>query len=140
MERGCLGFGLPAALWREPDKALGRFLGECEALGCGVLLDDYTLRHDAIALLRYPAVRCLKIDPHLTAHAMTDRVAHAELAAIVQAARVLGLHCVAKSVASQAAAKWLAAAGLDFADRISDDRRAGSTTKTGEALALEKVG
>ena len=140
IERGCLGFGLPAALWREPDKALGRFLGECEALGCGVLLDDYTLRHDAVALLRYPAVRCLKIDAHLTAHAMTDRVTHAELAAIVQAARVLGLHCVAKSVASQAAAKWLAAAGLDFADRISDERKTGSTTKTGEALALEKVG
>ena len=139
-ERGCLGFGLPSAVWREPDAALGLFLGECEALGCGALLDDYTLRQDAIALLRYPAVRCLKIDPYLTANAMTDRVAHAELAAITQAARVLGLHCVAKSVASPAAAKWLAAAGLDFADRISGEKRAGSTTKTGEALALEQAG
>jgi hypothetical protein len=29
---------------------------------------------------------------------------------------------------------------MDFADRINDDRKAGSTTKTGEALALERVG
>ncbi|MFO1410259.1 MAG: EAL domain-containing protein [Steroidobacteraceae bacterium] len=140
LERGQLGLGLPASVWRGPAKTLGRFLGECEAIGCSVLLDDYTLRHDAVALLRFPAVRCLKVDAHLTAHATTDRVAHAELAAIVQAARVLGLHCVAKSVASPAAASWLAALGLDFADRVSDDRKAAPATKAEEPLALERAG
>jgi EAL domain-containing protein (putative c-di-GMP-specific phosphodiesterase class I) len=138
--RGQIGFGLPAAAWREPGAALTRFLGECEAIGCGAVLDDYTLRADAIALLRFPAVRCLKVDAQLTAHAMSDRVAHAELAAIVQAARVLGLHCVAKNVASPAAARWLAALGMDFADRISEERSASATTRTGEALALERAG
>jgi hypothetical protein len=140
IERGRLGLGLPSAAWREQSRLLARFLGECEVIGCSVTLDDFSLRRDAIALLQYPAVRCLKIDVHLTAHAMTDRVAQAELAAIVQAARVLGLHCVAKSVASTMAAKGLAALGIDFADRISDERKAGSTTKTGEALALEQAG
>ena len=140
LERGRLGLGLPAAVWREQTGVLGRFLGECEALGCSVLLDDYTLGQDAVALLRFAAVRCLKIDAHLIAQAMSDRVAHAELAAIVQAARVLGLHCVAKNVASQAAARWLAALGMDFADRINDEKKAGATTRTGEALALERAG
>jgi hypothetical protein len=140
LERGQLGLGLPASVWRGPAKALGRFLGECESIGCSVLLDDYSLRQDAVALLRFPAVRCLKVDAHLTAHATTDRVAHAELAAIVQAARVLGLHCVAKSVASPAAASWLAALGLDFADRVSDDRKAAPATKAEEPLALERAG
>ena len=140
LERGQLGLGLPASVWRGPAKALGRFLGECESIGCSVLLDDYSLRQDAVALLRFPAVRCLKVDAHLTAHATTDRVAHAELAAIVQAARVLGLHCVAKSVASPAAASWLAALGMDFADRVSDDRKAAPATKAEEPLALERAG
>lgn len=140
LERGQLGLGLPGALWRAPERTLGRFLGECEAIGCSVLLDDYTLRQDAVALLRFPAVRCLKIDAQLTAHAMSDRVAHAELAAIVQAARVLGLHCVAKNVASPAAAKWLAALGMDFADRISDDRTAGPATKNAAPAALQQAG
>ncbi|MCC7461648.1 MAG: EAL domain-containing protein [Gammaproteobacteria bacterium] len=140
LERGRLGLGLPGTVWRESAATVGRFLAECAGLGCSVLLDDYTLRHDAVALLRFPAVRCLKVDAQLTAHAMSDRVAHAELAAIVQAARVLGLHCVAKNVASQAAAKWLAALGVDFADRVSGERPAGSSTRTGEALTLERVG
>lgn len=140
IERGRIGIGLPATVWREQVRGLGRFLGECEALGCSITLDDFSLRHDAIALLRFPAIRCLKIDAGLSAHAMTDRVAQAELAAIVQAARVLGLHCVAKNVASAPLAKWLAALGIDFVDRLSDGRTTGATTKTAEILALDRVG
>jgi len=138
--RGRVGLGLPASAWREQPQVLGRFLGECEAIGCSVTLDDFTLRHDAITLLRFPAVRCLKIDASLSAHAMTDRVVQAELAAIVQAARVLGLHCVAKGVPSTTIARWLAALGIDFADRLSDARATGATTKSGEILALDRAG
>jgi hypothetical protein len=140
IERGRIGFGLSARMWRTPAKELGGFLGECEAMGCSVTLDDFSLRHDAIAVLRFPAVRCLKIDAALSAHAMSDRVAQAELGAIVQAARVLGLHCVVKGVPSAAAAKWLAALGIDFVDRLSDGRATGATTKSGEILALDRVG
>jgi hypothetical protein len=140
IERGRIGIGLPAPAWREAPQFLGRFLGECEAIGCSITLDDFCLRHDAIALLRYPAVRCLKIDAALSTHAMTDRIVQAELAAIVQAARVLGLHCVAKGVASTATAKWLAALGIDFADRLPDGRASGATTKSVEILALDRVG
>jgi len=140
VERGRIGLGLPAGCWREHPRSLGRFLGECEAIGCSVTLDDYSLHGDAISLLRFPAVRCLKIDAALSTHALGDRYAQAELAAIVQAARVLGLHCVAKGVPSPAAAKWLAALGVDFADRLSDPRATGATTKSGELLALERVG
>jgi len=140
IERGRVGIGLPAPAWREQPMALGRFLGECEAIGCSITLDDFSLRHDAITLLRFPAVRCLKIDASLSTYAMTDRIVQAELAAIVQAARVLGLHCVAKGVPSTAVARWLAALGIDFADRLSDGRATGATTKSGEILALDRAG
>jgi hypothetical protein len=140
IERGRIGIGLPATAWREPARNLGRFLGECESIGCSVTLDDFSLRHDAVTLLRFPAIRCLKIDSSLSTHAMTDRVAQAELAAIVQAARVLGLHCVAKNVAAPPLAKWLAALGIDFVDRLSDGRSTGATTKTAEILALDRAG
>jgi hypothetical protein len=71
---------------------------------------------------------------------MTDRIVQAELAAIVRAARVLGLHCVAKAIPSTAVARWLAALGIDFADRLSDGRATGATTKSGEILALDRAG
>jgi hypothetical protein len=140
IERGRVGISLPAPAWREQPMVLGRFLGECEAIGCSITLDDFSLRHDAITLLRFPAVRCLKIDASLSTHAMTDRIVQAELAAIVQAARVLGLHCVAKAIPSTAVARWLAALGIDFADRLSDGRATGATTKSGEILALDRAG
>jgi len=142
IERGRIGIGLPVSAWREPAGALGRFLGECQAIGCSITLDDFSLRHDAVTLLRFPAIRCLKIDPGLSTHALTDRVAQAELAAIVQAARVLGLHCVAKNVAAAPLAKWLAALGIDFVDRLGDGKAAGTTTttKTAEILSLDRVG
>ena len=98
-------------------------------------LDDFNLGSTGLNLLRSPAVKCLKLEPALIGAVVHDKFAHATLAAIVQAARVLGLYCVAKQVSSQSEAKWLAAAGIEFADGVSRGV-AVAAARTGEALTL----
>jgi len=43
--------------------------------------------------------------------------------AAVQAAKVMGIHCAAKRVDSQAALQWLTAIGCDFAQARRSHRR-----------------
>jgi EAL domain-containing protein (putative c-di-GMP-specific phosphodiesterase class I) len=47
--------------------------------------------------------------------ALRDKLAQAMVVAIAQAVKVLGIHCAAKRVESQAALQWLTAIGCDFA-------------------------
>jgi len=61
------------------------------------------------------AVRMVKIDPRLTTAAMKERLPQAVVIAILQACKVLGVHCIAKNVETQAALDWLQATGCDFA-------------------------
>jgi len=111
---GMLGLLLPSAAWRHPGTA--PLLAQCERLRCPVTLDDFSLRHDGFQILRSKAIRMVKLDPQLTGPAMNDRFARAALAAITQSARVLGFHCIAKGDISSAGARWLASAGIDYAD------------------------
>jgi EAL domain-containing protein (putative c-di-GMP-specific phosphodiesterase class I) len=46
---------------------------------------------------------------------LKDKLAQAMVVAIAQAVKVLGIHCAAKRVESQAAMQWLTAIGCDFA-------------------------
>ena len=90
-------------------------------------------------MLRGAALRCLKIDAAITASAHDDKFAHANVAGIAKVARVLGLYCVAKGVRTPEVARWLAQAGVEFADRIVS--RAGkdaATTRSARALQLSK--
>jgi EAL domain-containing protein len=118
LPRGMLGFSLSPAIWRDQAAAAERFIAECEAIGCFIALDDFSLHHTGLSLLRSAAVKCLKLDPRLLAAVVNDRFSHAQLVAIVQAARVLGLYCVAKQVASTSQVKWLTSAGIEFADGV----------------------
>jgi EAL domain-containing protein (putative c-di-GMP-specific phosphodiesterase class I) len=136
LPEGLVGFSLPRAAWQQQFEATERFIGECETAGLFVALDDFTLGDSGLALLRSNAVKCLKLDAALIGAVVTDKFAHATLAAIVQAARVLGLYCVAKQVSSSSQVKWLAAAGIEFADGVSRGVAVASTTKSGEVLAL----
>jgi EAL domain-containing protein (putative c-di-GMP-specific phosphodiesterase class I) len=83
-------------------------------LGCVMVLDDFAMRTECIELLRLPAVRYLKLAPHMTADVRTDRVSQASIAAVVQMARVLGMHTVAKRTENAAEQEWLTALGVDF--------------------------
>jgi len=57
----------------------------------------------------------VKIDPKLTSVALKDKLAQAMVVAIAQAVKVLGIHCSAKRVDTQASLQWLTAIGADFA-------------------------
>jgi hypothetical protein len=129
-----LGFSIPAASWERDFAATEAFIERCGQLRCFVALDDFNMARPGFALLRTGAVRCLKLDVALTDHVLTDKFAHANVAGIAKAARVLGLYCVAKSVKTPDAARWLASAGVEFADRATRVRTSGATTRSARAL------
>jgi hypothetical protein len=130
LPEGMVGLLLPSAAWRHPGTA--PLLAQCERLRCPVTLDDFNLRHDGFQILRSKAIRMVKIDPQLTGPAMNDRFARAALAAITQSARVLGLHCTAKGEISSSGARWLAAAGIDYADPATADAASAPAPKAAE--------
>jgi EAL domain-containing protein (putative c-di-GMP-specific phosphodiesterase class I) len=91
------------------------FILACQAMGSPVVIDDFTFHTDALPLLRHRAVRMLKIDAVLTVAALKDKVAQAQVVAISQGSKVMGMHCVAKRIDSAVSRQWLAAIGVDFA-------------------------
>lgn len=83
-------------------------------LGCPVVLDDFSFKTECFALLRLPGVRYVKLAPEITAKMRTDKLSQASITAVVQMARVLGMHTVAKRTESEAEQEWLTALGVDF--------------------------
>ena len=83
-------------------------------LGCPLVLDDFALRTECFDLLRLPGVRYLKLDSDLTSRMRSDKVSQAAITAVVQMARVLGMHTVAKRTDTAAEQEWLTALGVDF--------------------------
>jgi EAL domain-containing protein (putative c-di-GMP-specific phosphodiesterase class I) len=83
-------------------------------LGCPIVLDDFALRTECFALLRLPGVRYVKLAPEITAKMRTDKLSQAAITAVVQMARVLGMHTVAKRTETDAELEWLTALGVDF--------------------------
>jgi EAL domain-containing protein (putative c-di-GMP-specific phosphodiesterase class I) len=85
-----------------------------QRLGCPLVLDDFALRTECFDLLRMPGVRYIKLAPAITAKMRTDKLSQASITAVVQMARVLGMHTVAKRTESAAEQEWLTALGVDF--------------------------
>jgi EAL domain-containing protein (putative c-di-GMP-specific phosphodiesterase class I) len=83
-------------------------------LGCPLVLDDFALRTECFELLRLPGVRYVKLSSDLTAKMRSDKVSQAAITAVVQMARVLGMHTVAKRTDTAAEQEWLTALGVDF--------------------------
>jgi EAL domain-containing protein (putative c-di-GMP-specific phosphodiesterase class I) len=83
-------------------------------LGCPMVLDDFGLRTECFDLLRLPAVRYIKLAPEITAKMRSDKLSQAAITAVVQMARVLGMHTVAKRTENAAEHEWLTALGVDF--------------------------
>lgn len=110
-----IGFEVPERAFVEHRTFAERFVKRCEQLGCFIVLDDFTLHSEALPFLASPAVRLVKIDPKLTSAALKEKLPQAVVIAISQAAKVLGVHCVAKRVDSQVGRQWLSAIGIDFA-------------------------
>jgi EAL domain-containing protein (putative c-di-GMP-specific phosphodiesterase class I) len=110
-----LGFEIAEALCTQRRAQVERFITQCEKLGAWVAIEDFSFDSQVLPLLRSKAVRLVKIDPKLTSSALKDKLSQALVVATVQAAKVMGIHCAAKRVDSQAALQWLTAIGCDFA-------------------------
>ncbi|MGH8132416.1 MAG: EAL domain-containing protein, partial [Steroidobacteraceae bacterium] len=110
-----LGFEIAEPLCAQRRAQVERFIGQCEKLGSWVVIDDFSFDSQVLPLLRSKALRLVKIDPRLTSAALRDKFSQALVVATVQAAKVLGIHCSAKKVDSQASRQWLTAIGCDFA-------------------------
>ena len=96
-----------------------RFVEACEKIGCFVVIDNFTFDSDVFELLGSKALRHVKIDPKITTAAMKDKLPQALVVAILQACKVLGVHCVAKRIESQTTLQWLTAVGCDFAQSFA---------------------
>ncbi|HEX3848560.1 MAG TPA: EAL domain-containing protein [Steroidobacteraceae bacterium] len=83
-------------------------------LGCPLVLDDFSLRTECLALLRLPGVHYVKLSPEITSKMRTDKLAQAAITAVVQMARVLGMHTVAKHAESASEQEWFTALGVDL--------------------------
>jgi EAL domain-containing protein (putative c-di-GMP-specific phosphodiesterase class I) len=110
-----IGFEITEKSCVEQVRDVDMFIQACEKIGCHVVLDDFTLHHNAMRWLGSSALKFLKLDPKITAVAMKERVPQALVVAIAQASKVLGLSCVAKRVDTPAVRDWLSAVGLDYA-------------------------
>jgi EAL domain-containing protein (putative c-di-GMP-specific phosphodiesterase class I) len=118
----CIGFEISEQACAQIPAQVERFVATCEKLGCFLVLDNFSLAPHAIPFLRSPALRLVKIDARLTSSALQDKVSQALVVAIAQACKVLGIHCVAKRVESQAALQWLTGVGCDLAQGFVLDR------------------
>jgi EAL domain-containing protein (putative c-di-GMP-specific phosphodiesterase class I) len=85
-----------------------------QRLGCPIVLDDFELRTECFDLLRLPGVRYVKLSSEITAKMRSDKLSQAAITAVVQMARVLGMHTVAKRTETAAEQEWLTALGVDF--------------------------
>jgi EAL domain-containing protein (putative c-di-GMP-specific phosphodiesterase class I) len=110
-----LGFEIAEALCAQRRAPVERFITQCEKVGAWVAIDDFTFDAQVLPLMRFKALRLLKLDAKLTTAALRDKLSQALVVASVQAAKVLGIHCAAKKVDSKASLQWLTAIGCDFA-------------------------
>lgn len=137
-----LGFEIAEALCTQRRAQVERFITQCEKIGAWIVIDDFSFEPQVLPLLRTKAVRLVKIDSKLTSSALKDKLCQAMVVATVQAAKVLGIHCGAKKVDSQAALQWLTAIGCDLAQGAalagaqSLDSLAGSPDPTGLTAML----
>jgi EAL domain-containing protein (putative c-di-GMP-specific phosphodiesterase class I) len=110
-----IGFEIAEALCTQRRAQVERFITACGKIGSWVVIDDFSFDSQVLTLLRSKALRLVKLDAKLTSSALKDKLSQAMVVATVQASKVLGIHCTAKRVDSQAQLQWLTAIGCDFA-------------------------
>jgi len=111
---GTLAFEIQAGALVRRRSSATRVAQALQAIGCGLVIDDFSMGDGQLDLLRLPGVRMVKLDPALTTAARTDVFSQAMVAACTQIARVCGFFTVAKSVESDAMRDHCRSLGLDF--------------------------
>ncbi len=119
---GIVGFEIPERACIKASSEIRAFIETCEKLGFFIALDDFSMHSAAVPFLASPALRLVKIDSRLTTSAMKVKLSQALVIAMSQAAKVLGVHCVAKRIDSRMTARWLAANGIDYAQGSALER------------------
>jgi len=109
-----VAFEIDVALAIKAGMRMSEVAAGLHRLGCPLVLDDFGLRTECFELLRLPGVKYIKLDPSITTQMRTDKVSQAAITALVQMARVLGLHTVAKRTETGAEQEWMTALGVDF--------------------------
>jgi EAL domain-containing protein (putative c-di-GMP-specific phosphodiesterase class I) len=110
-----IGYEITEAVCTQRRAQVERFITQCDKIGSWVVIDDFSFDSQVLPLLKSKALRLVKIDSKLSSNALKDKLCQALVVATVQASKVLGIHCAAKKVDSQAALQWLTAIGCDFA-------------------------
>lgn len=114
LPRGMIAFEIDAPTALTLAEKIREVTAALHRLGCPLVLDDFALRTECFELLRMPGVRYVKLAPDLTSRMRTDKISQAAITAVVQMARVLGMHTVAKRTDTAAEQEWLTALGVDF--------------------------
>lgn len=114
-----IGFEISEFACVQCKPAVQRFIEAIEKLGCFLVIDNFSFDSSIFEMLGSKALRHVKLDPKVTTAAMKDKLPQALVVAILQACKVLGVHCVAKRVESQSSMQWLTAVGCDFAQSFS---------------------
>jgi EAL domain-containing protein (putative c-di-GMP-specific phosphodiesterase class I) len=114
-----VGFEITETACVQSKPAVQRFVESVENMGCFLVIDNFTMNSEVFEFLGSKALRHVKLDPKLTAAAMKEKLPQALVVAILQACKVLGVHCVAKKVESKSSMQWLTAIGCDFAQAFS---------------------
>lgn len=135
VEAEYVGFEISEFACVQSRPAVLRFVDACEKLGCFLVIDNFSFDSNMFELLGSKTLRHVKIDPKLTSAAMKEKLPQALVVAILQACKVLGVHCVAKRIESQASLQWLTAVGCDFAQTFQLEKpRAIETLVSGKAI------
>jgi EAL domain-containing protein (putative c-di-GMP-specific phosphodiesterase class I) len=114
-----IGFEITEFACVQCKPAVQRFVDAIEKMGCFLVIDNFSFDSAIFEMLGSKALRHVKLDPKVTTAAMKDKLPQALVVAILQACKVLGVHCVAKRVESQSSMQWLTAVGCDFAQSFS---------------------
>jgi EAL domain-containing protein (putative c-di-GMP-specific phosphodiesterase class I) len=114
LPKGMIAFEVDTATAVKLADKMPEVAASLHRLGCPLILDDFSLKTECFALLRLPGVHYVKLAPEITAKMRTDKLSQAAITAVVQMARVLGMHTVAKRTENAAEQEWLTALGVDF--------------------------
>ena len=114
LPKGTIAFEVDAPTALKLAGKIGDVAAALNRLACPLVLDDFALRTECFELLRLPGVRYVKLAPEITSKMRIDKVSQAAITGVVQMARVLGMHTVAKHTDTAAEQEWLTALGVDF--------------------------
>jgi EAL domain-containing protein (putative c-di-GMP-specific phosphodiesterase class I) len=138
LPKGMIAFEIDTATAVKLADKMAEVAAALHRLGCPLVLDDFAMKTECFDLLRLPGVHYVKLAPDITAKMRTDKLSQAAITAVVQMARVLGMHTVAKRTETAAEQEWLTALGVDFvqSNSMSPPVAIDSLTKTANPVRL----